>query len=191
MENLPLSELFAKTSGVRLSMVADAGLQTFGESKTSGDVSTALDRELLIHLRKLSDLAITDTATAVAEGYKQSRHVNIEVWTKSGDKRGLADLPATGELHEIKVVHVENEASRLEELLSVRTSILLETGLTLTRIIAKHRLIDEACITITRARDKAEANIALETMKAKIGLLYLPRQSQVWLDQTLFTRLER
>ena len=188
---MQLTELFAKVVGVRLSMVADAGLQTFGESKTSGDVSTALDRELLIHLRKLSDLAITDTATAVAEGYKQSKHVDIEVWTKSGQKRGLSDMPATSELRELKVVQVEDEAARLNELLALREAILLETGLTLTKIIAAQQLIDEACITITGAVDEAEAVAALLEMQAEIGLHYLPKHSQLWLDQTLFTRLER
>ena len=188
---MQLTELFAKFAGLRLSMVADAGLQTFGESKTSGDVSTALDRELLIHLRKLADLAITDTATAVAEGYKRSKHVDIEVWTKSGNRRGLSDLPATSELRELKVVQVEDEAARLNELLALREAILLETGLTLTKIIAAQQLIDEACITITGALDEAEAVAALLEMQAEIGLHYLRKHSQLWLDQTLFTRLER
>ena len=188
---MQLTELFTNVVGVRLSMVANAGLQTFGESKTSGDVSTTLDRELLIHLRKLSDLAITDTATAVAEGYKQSRHVDIEVWTKSGNRRGISDLAATGELHELKVVHVKDEADRLNELLPLRNGILLETGLTLTKIIAGQGLIDDACITITGAPDEAEAIAALFEMQANIGLQYLAIHSQLWIDPTLFTRLER
>ncbi len=188
---MQLTELFAKVAGVRLSMVSNADLQTFGESKTSGDVSTALDRELLIHLRKLSDLAITDTATAVAEGYKRSKHVDIEVWTKSGNRRGLSDLPAANELRELKVVQVEDEAARLSDLLKVRKGILLETGLNLTKIIAAQQLIDEACLTITGALDEAEAVAALFKMQTEIGLHYLPKPSQLWLDQTLFTRLER
>jgi hypothetical protein len=191
LANVQLTELFAKVAGVRLSMVSNADLQTFGESKTSGDVSTALDRELLIHLRKLSDLAITDTATAVAEGYKRSKHVDIEVWTKSGNRRGLSDLPAANELHELKVVQVEDEAARLSDLLKVRKGILLETGLNLTKIIAAQQLIDEACLTITGALDEAEAVAALFKMQTEIGLHYLPKHSQLWLDQTLFTRLER
>jgi riboflavin biosynthesis pyrimidine reductase len=191
LANVQLTELFAKVVGVRLSMVANAGLQTFGESKTSSDVSTTLDRELLIHLRKLSDLAITDTATAVAEGYKQSKHVDIEVWTKSGNRRGLSDLAAANELHELKVVHVKDEADQVNELLTRHKGILLETGLTLTKIIAGQKLIDEACITITGAFDEADAIAALLEMKAEIGLHYLPKHSHLWLDQTLFTRLER
>jgi riboflavin biosynthesis pyrimidine reductase len=186
-----LLELFQRVEGVRLSMVCDAGLKTFGENQTSDDVSTPLDRSLLLHLRKISDLAITDAATAEAESYKQSKFVDIEIWTKSGDARGIQNRSATGELHSMTVVPVEEAAGRLDDLLATHKSILLETGLTLSSTLASRHLVDDACITVTRAQNEPEALKALKHMQAIIGLEYLTQQSQVWLDETLFTRLHR
>lgn len=172
-------------------MVCDTSLQTFGDSKTSDDISTPLDRSLLLHLRKLSDLAITDVATAEAERYKQSKFVDIEIWTRSGNNRGFHSQEANGELHEMMVVHVEDAASRVSDLLEIHKSILLETGLTLSTALASGKVIDEACITITKARHEAEALETLRDMQAKIGLEYLTRRTQLWLDETLFARLQR
>jgi len=186
-----LLELFQRVAGVRLSMVCDTALNTFGDNQTSGDVSTPLDRSLLLHLRKVSDLAITDAATAEAESYKQSKFVDIEIWTKSGNARGFQTRSATDVLHAVMVVHVEDAAGRLDDLLATHKSILLETGLTLSSTLASRQLIDEACITVTRAQNEPEALEALKHMQATIGLEYLTQKSQVWLDETLFTRLHR
>lgn len=176
---------------MRLSIVCDTGLNTFGDSKTSDDVSTPLDRSLLLHLRKMSDLVITDAATAEAESYKQSKFVDIEIWTKSGNARGIQNRSATDELHAMMVVDVENAAGRLDDLLATHKSILLETGLTLSSTLASRQLVDEACITVTRAHNEPEALEVLQSMQAKIGLDYLTKRSQVWLDETLFCRLHR
>ena len=186
-----LLELFTRVEGVRLSMVCDTGLKTFGENQTSDDVSTPLDRSLLMHLRKIADLAITDAATAEAENYKQSKFVDIEIWTKSGNVRGIQSRAATGELHAITVVHIEDAAGRLDDLLATHKSILLETGLTLSTALASEKLVDEACITVTRAQNEPEALEALKHMQTTIGLEYLTQRSQVWVDETLFTRLQR
>ena len=172
-------------------MVCDTGLQTFGDSKTSDDVSTPLDRWLLMHLRKMSDLAITDAATAQAERYKQSKFVDIEIWTKSGNARGIQTRSATSEFHAITVVHIEDAAGRIDDLLATHKSILLEAGLTLSSTLASRQLIDEACITVTRAQNEPEALEALKHMQTTIGLEYLTQRSQVWVDETLFTRLQR
>lgn len=191
MANIQLFELYPKFQGVRLSMVADVGQQTFGQGKTSNDVSTPLDRSLLMHLRKQSNFAVTDTATATAEGYKQSKFVEIEAWTKTANSRGLKDQPAAGELHAFTVVHVEDIRTRLNQLLLEHKSILLETGITLSTELATQSLIDEACITITTAQHESLALNALEIMQSKIGLEYLPQKSHIWLEQTLFARLHR
>lgn len=172
-------------------MVCDTSLQTFGNSKSSDDISTPLDRSLLLHLRKISDLAITDAATAKAENYKQSKFVDIEIWTRSGNDRGFRGRAATGELHAITVIHVEDAASRVSDLLETHKSILLETGLTLSTALGSGQVIDEACLTVTRARHEAEALETLLNMQAKLGLQYLTRRTQLWLDETLFARFQR
>ena len=171
-------------------MVCDTSLQTFGNSKSSDDISTPLDRSLLLHLRKISDLAITDAATAEAESYRQSKFVDIEIWTKSGNPRGIQSKAANGELHAITVVHVDDAASRVSDLLEIHQSILLETGLTLSTALASEKLVDEACISVTRAQHEAEALDTLQNMQAKLGLQYLTRRTHLWLDETLFARLQ-
>ncbi len=186
-----LSNHFPRFEGVRLSMVADANLQTFGNSETSRDVSTPLDRALLLEFRRMSDLVITDAATASAEGYKQSKIVEIEIWTKTGNSRDIKNQAANDELHALRVVQIDDETKRLRELLKLHKSILLETGLTLTTVLAKKKLIDEACISITSADSEIRALEALEKMQAKSGLGYLNQKSHVWLDMTLFARLKR
>ena len=85
-------DTYNRKTGVQLVMVIDVDLQTSGASKTSNDVSNELDRALLLHLRGLSDIAITDVATASFEKYKSSRLLPIEVWSKSGNFRDLVSI---------------------------------------------------------------------------------------------------
>ena len=172
-------------------MVADADLNTFGSSGTSADVSTPLDRSLLLHFRRNSDLVVTDAATAELEQYKQSKFADIEIWTKSGNSRGLVSMPASDGLNAMTVVHVENASRHLTNLLTMRQSILLETGKTLSKVLARDGIIDEACLTITRASDKSLALQKLRLLSSALGLTYLNETSHLWLEQTLFARIKR
>ena len=171
-------------------MVANSRLQTSGISRSSADVSNSLDRQLLKHLRSLADIAVTDVATAIAESYRPSKLVELEIWTKSGDARGIEDRPA-GEFKHFKVKQVDDAVERLQALNKTHSSILLETGPTVTSLLAGAQAVDEACLTVTQAQDQLSAMSSLETFAMQVGLNYLKTIDSVWLDQTLFARLAR
>jgi hypothetical protein len=181
---------YSRINGVRLSMVANSSLQTSGVSRSSADVSTRLDRQLLKHLRSLADIAVTDVATAIAESYRPSKLVELEIWTKSGDARGLEDVSA-GEFRPLRVQQIDDAVVRLQTLRQTHSSILLETGPTVTKALASAQEIDEACLTVTQAEDQDAAISSLETFANRIGLDYLKKIETVWLDQALFARLGR
>jgi riboflavin biosynthesis pyrimidine reductase len=171
-------------------MVANSSLQTSGVSRSSIDVSTRLDRQLLKHLRSLSDIAVTDAATAIAERYRPSKLVELEIWTKSGEARGLEDTSA-GEVRPLRVQQIDDAVVRLQTLRQTHTSILLETGPTVTKLLAGAQEIDEACLTVTQAENQDAALSSLETFADRIGLDYLKKIETVWLEETLFARLGR
>ena len=181
---------YSRINGVRLSMVANSSLQTSGVSRSSIDVSTSLDRQLLKHLRTLADIAVTDAATAIAERYRPSKLVELEIWTKSGDARGLEDA-SVGEFRPLRVQQIDDAVVRLQTLRQTHSSILLETGPTVTKLLASAQEIDEASLTVTQAADHDTALASLETFADRIGLDYLKKIETVWLEETLFARLGR
>ena len=185
-----LEARYSRVNGVRLSMVANSRLQTSGISRSSADVSNSLDRQLLKHLRSLADIAVTDVATAMAESYRPSKLVELEIWTKSGDARGLEDVSA-GEFRPLRVQQIDDVVVRLQTLRQTHSSILLETGPTVTKVLASAQEIDEACLTVTQAEDQDVALSSLETFANRIGLDYLKTIDSVWLEETLFARLGR
>jgi riboflavin biosynthesis pyrimidine reductase len=181
---------YSRIIGVRLSMVANSSLQTSGISRSSSDVTNSLDRELLKHLRSMADVAVTDAATAIAERYRPSKFVELEIWTKSGDARGLEDSSA-GEFRPFRVQQIEDAVARLQTLRQTHSSILLETGPTVSKLLAGAQEIDEASLTVTQAADHDTALASLETFADRIGLDYLKKIQTVWLEETLFARLGR
>jgi riboflavin biosynthesis pyrimidine reductase len=185
-----LIALYSEFEGLRLSMVVNSRLQTSGASKTSADVSNSIDRELLKHLRSVADIAVTDLATAVAESYGPSRIVEIEVWTKSGNSRGLESMHLAG-FKPFSIVTVEDAAARIKYLLQSHSCILLETGPTVSKKIASEKLIDEACITVTEAENEDLALQALTRFADDMALRYLTIRHHHWVAGSLFARLSR
>lgn len=185
-----LKDRYSRINGVRLSMVANSSLQTSGVSRSSSDVSNSLDRELLKHLRSMADVAVTDVATAITESYRPSKLVELEIWTKSGDARGLEDSSA-GEFRPLRVQQIDDAVVRLQTLRQTHSNILLETGPTVTKVLASAQEIDEACLTVTQAENQDVALSSLETFANRIGLDYLKTIDSVWLEETLFARLGR
>lgn len=78
-------------NGWRINLAVDASGNTFGESGSSVDVSSELDRLLLGKLRSLADVIVTSGRTARVEKYRSSKHAPIAIFTNSGD---LDDVPA-------------------------------------------------------------------------------------------------
>ena len=124
---------------------------TKGQDGSSKSISNAADRSLLLHLRSLSGLIITDAATAEAEGYKPSKFAPIQIWSKSGDFRGSEATPTRGEHHRIDLFKTPDLVSAVAQARRKSTRLLFETGKTLSCSLASLGLIDELCLTITSA----------------------------------------
>ena len=86
---------------------------------------------------------------------------------------------------------IDDAVVRLQTLRQTHSSILLETGPTVTKVLASTQEIDEASLTVTRAEDHDSALASLETFADRIGLDYLKKIETVWLEETLFARLAR
>lgn len=157
--------------GVRVNLVVDSNGSFIGIDGSSRSLSNELDKQRLIELRKLSDVVITDAATARAEEYRPSKWVPIEVWSKSGNFAGVNQ-----ELALLHVGEISNEFARLE-----RKAVLLETGPTLTRVIAALGLIDELALTVT---GKNNSEMALQTALGALNRLGLGNLSLIDAETT-------
>lgn len=78
-------------NGWRVNFAIDSRGNSFGETGSSADVSTDLDRQLLGKLRSLSDVIVTSGKTARTEKYRSSKHAPIAIFTTSGE---LDSVPA-------------------------------------------------------------------------------------------------
>lgn len=177
--------------GVRLNAVTNLRLEFTGKDGSSRSISNANDRELLKHLRSLSTKVITDVATAQAESYRPSTLVEIEVWSHSGNFRGFESVAESSTFKPFTVLQVQDPAKRLAELRQEQQRVLLETGPTLTRIIAKSRLINEVCLSVT--------GVSSETQGLRIANEWLTLQhlsemqlfSSFEIENTLFVRFRQ
>ena len=172
-------------------MVVDSSLRIAGEKGTSEDVTNATDRSLLLHLRSLADLIITDAATAAAERYRPSRFCNIEVWSRSGDFRGLQESKPKELSYGLSLQVVSDAEARIASLRKSYKRILLETGPTLTKALSETRQVDFACISVTGAARSNEANSSLARFRQQLRLDYLSTADTDWFAETLFARLQR
>lgn len=149
---------YQRLAGVRLNMVVDESLRFTGSDHSSRSITNPTDKALLIHLRSISDLVITDAATAFAESYKQSKLVPIDVWSESANFRGLDAIVQDATKKPMTFSRIDNPAEALGERSAGGAAILLETGPTLTRKIAELDLIDEVCLTVSNVHNLAAAN---------------------------------
>jgi riboflavin biosynthesis pyrimidine reductase len=169
-------ELLARyqpVQGVRLNLAVNAKGSVAGESGSSDDVSNSLDRALLVHLRKQSDVIVTSGATARAENLRPSQYAPMVVLTPSGRLDGLQDLlkakwPLTiivspdaykktqvalatdGVVANLVQLTEFSPESVLKHLAAQGYSrILLEFGPTLSNLWTLSGCIDEICLTTT------------------------------------------
>jgi riboflavin biosynthesis pyrimidine reductase len=155
---------YSMLAGIRLNMVIDRHLRTSGHSGTSRDISNSLDRELLVRLRKLSDIVITDAETAQVENYRPSAWAPIQVWSKTGQFGELVTVAASEEKQSLELVQVSNLEAQVTHTRQAFQSILLESGPTLSRELAKLGEIDELCLTVSEVDDA--------DMAAKVALAF-------------------
>jgi riboflavin biosynthesis pyrimidine reductase len=186
-------------NGWRLNFAVDAGGHFAGETNSSADVSTELDRLLLGKLRSLSDLIVTSGKTARLEKYRSSKHAPIAIFTTSGD---LDDVPAIQGTQYFTplVLTPNNRVEAVEQLLSdvdVRViafeasgtedswpiaiaqavqglgyqSPILESGPVTNRNFVSAGVIDEICLSVTHRKTAGVSarNLSTSFLNAVFG----------------------
>lgn len=135
-------ENYLPLEGVRANLVQGANGVTADENGSSRGISNALDRELLLHLRSLSDCLVTDGETARIENYRVPNVCDLAIITR----RGFVPKAGTSDRNFINI-----NAELPEAISQLRASgysrLLLETGPKLLEVSWQN--IDELCLTNT------------------------------------------
>lgn len=191
MTTAQLLSFYKPLVGTRLNFVTNPSLSFRGSDNTSAALSNDVDRALLKHLRSISNLVITDSATAQIEHYKPSKLAEIEIWSRSGDFGTLATTAANPPFFKMSLKLVTNIAQRIGELRESHPSILFESGPTFSRVLGKSQLVDELCLTVTSAPDEAAALQTGQQWSDSFGFDYLTMQTCLEADSAFFLRLAR
>ncbi|MFM6977463.1 MAG: hypothetical protein ACKOWR_01930 [Micrococcales bacterium] len=174
-----------RLSGVRANFVVDANGQFTGVTGSSRDLNNEVDLALLKKLRSLSDVIVTDAATARAERYRPSKWAPIQIWSKTGNFQGIQIENG------ISALVTQQPTSSLKELCASYDSILLETGPTLTRLIAESELIDELKLTVVGKANLDEASALAGSTAEGLGLGYLHISDYQLVSDTVFFTFSR
>lgn len=148
--------------GFCLSMVIDVNGNHAGSDGTSHSISNEEDRTLLISLRRLADVIVTDSATAKAERYRASKLAPIEIWSRSSLPLDL-EIGSSEESQPVTQVDSSDLAAQIERLTGL--SVLLETGPRLTRLLSDS--IGTVYLTVARGQDKRA--LAEQQLSALLG----------------------
>lgn len=170
---------YREIAGVRLNMVANGDRAFVGPGGSSRSISNATDRELIVHLRSISDVYVTGGNTARNEHYKTPSAGKLAIisHSKLNDENQIWLNPPVD----------ENLAPwSIKELQKLGLHrILLEVGPSLAREFLSTDCVDEFCLTITDGY--------LETAEAVVadlgGRLVLADHFEV--AGTLFTKWRR
>ena len=160
--------------GVRLNMVVSGSGNFTDETGSSRGISNDLDRKLIGHLRRQSDVVVTGGNTARKEQYRVPSHCSLAVISSSFslDEDGYIKLP-----------NAESAIADLREMGFEK--ILLETGPSLSKFFLESGQVDEFCLTVT----SGDLEVAAKTVSGfgvKLELL-----GAAELEGTLFTRWRR
>lgn len=172
-----------RLEGIRVNFIANGNSQFVGASGSSRDLSTPEDRAMLIRLRSVSDVIVTDAATARREAYKPSKWAEIEVWSESGNFQGVDP--------QLKQKQISNLEASVDFLSTSKLAVLLETGPTLTRKIAQLEAIDQLRLTVVGVANQVEAELTSITVRRTLGLEYLGDTSVTELSGNYFFTIER
>lgn len=148
-----LLKQYPSINASRLTMVIDCKANSVGVDGTSKLLSSDADRAVLLHLRKISGLIVTDLATAKAENYRPSKFTDIEVWSKSGNFGEFQKREPTGDNKGLRLVHTPSLPLAVKRAKLLSPNLLFETGPTVSAMLASENLIDEFCLTVTSCRD--------------------------------------
>ncbi len=144
------------------------------ESCSSRGISTEIDLQHLIHLRRQCDALVTDGATARLEGYKPNVSRTTYVFTRSETSRRLIALRTDGD---------EDLGETFKLLRSSHQAILVETGPTLLKSFIALGLVDTLFLSVTGQPDGTESG--LDYAKSLLGIISSPLRSTQVLDTHL------
>ena len=161
-----LAESYGPWTGIRTNHVINSAGSFFDDNGSSRGISTKEDFELLIELRKLSDLVIVDGATARNEQYRKLSSTHLAIVSYSGDFTGIPAASATTGVTLFSPVSPASNAGGPAENFMITTgnpfrdildwaysqqmnSLLLESGPTLTKLAFESNLVSQSAITVT------------------------------------------
>lgn len=173
-----------RLTGIRANFISNSQGDFTGASGSSRDLSNSDDLALLIRLRSLSDVIVTDASTARIERYRPSKWAPIQVWSKTGDFDGLV------EIENLSLKQVSDIESAISSLKQQYQSILLETGPTLTGILGQAALIDELKLSLVDAAKLTPEVAAAEALR-KLHLGYLNLNQAFEVNGTWFLTFGR
>lgn len=167
-----LSE-YIPLDGVRLNMIATPKGEFVGVTGSSRDISNSLDRELIIHLRDLSDIYVTGGNTFRNEKYRIPTKGRLAVITRKPTllPEGVLKLELGSALRTLDSLGFKN--------------ILLEVGPELARHFLGRNLVDEFCLTIPNGTID-DAFGVIEKLGGHLGLI-----KKTYVQNTLFTQWRR
>lgn len=165
---------YTELQGVRLNMVVDSVGSFVDSSGSSRGISNDLDRKLIGHLRRQSDVIVTGGNTARVEQYRVPSHCSLAV------------ISSSFQIPDDRFMRLANPENAIAELKSRGFEhILLETGPTLSKFFLEQGTVDEFCLTVTGGSLEVAAK-TLASFNADLALT-----EALELDGTLFTRWRR
>jgi riboflavin biosynthesis pyrimidine reductase len=161
-----LAKSYGPWSGIRTNHVISSAGSFFDASGSSRGISTKEDLELLIELRKMSDLVIVDAATARNEQYRKLSSAPLAIVSSSGNFTEIpAARAATGVTLFSPIKPSSNAGVGSEHVFISKNepfrdilgwaasqnmqSLLLESGPTLTQLAFDSNSVMQSAITIT------------------------------------------
>jgi riboflavin biosynthesis pyrimidine reductase len=161
-----LAKSYGSWDGIRTNHVVSSGGSFFDESGSSRGLSNREDLELLLALRKQSDLVIVDAATARHEQYKELSYSHLAIVSATGDFQSIPAASATtgvtlfspndptrdgdSQLEHVAIDPAEPFVALLDWAKRMKMeSLLLEAGPTLTKLCFATSQVAQSAITIT------------------------------------------
>lgn len=139
-------DTYSDLSGVRLNMIVGANGEFVDDSGSSRGLSNELDRQLIGHLRKRSDVVVTGGNTARNEKYRVPSNTSLAVISKSFD------------LTEERFIRLTEPGTAISDLRALGFDrFLLETGPALSKFFLETNQVDEFCLTVAGGNELVAA----------------------------------
>ena len=170
-----------KCNHTRLNLISTLNGAFKGEDGTSETITGGADREILKHIRRISDVVLVGAKTIREENYRSPSNTRIATITQTGNLKGhrLSQhqapilvfcsknnaLKITKNLGSVNYELIPLAAEQPDALLRSAiaelhrrslTQIVCEGGPALAKQMLRYRLIDELCLSIT-SENSAEA----------------------------------